>query len=576
MEYKWVVLVNTTIGMLMASINQTIVLISLPAIFSGLQVDPLGPGHATLLLWTLMGYSAITTVLLITFGRIGDMFGRVRVYNLGFVIFTVGSLLCAVTPGRGDAGAIELIAFRMLQGLGGACLSATSVAILTDAFPVSQRGLSLGINQIAFIAGTVIGTVVGGLLAAVNWRLVFLVSVPIGVAGTLWAFLALHELGERRHQRIDWVGNLTFAAGLLAVMLGLTQALTPYGDSNMGWTNPAVVVSLAAGVLLLAIFVAVESRAAYPMLDLTLFRVRAFLFGNLAVFMFALARGGLQFMLVIWLQGIWLPLHGVRYADTPLHAGIDILPLMLGFVVCGPLGGWLSDRYGARVLATGGILMAATGAILLLTLPADFNIGLFGTYLFVIGAGMGFFSAPNTAQIMISVPAAHRGAASGVRATVINAGMVASQALFFTIVISSLAASLGPSVSGGAAAAGVPAQVASGLAGLPPSSAIFAAMLGYDPIAHLLPASALASLPPGVAARVSDPHFYASLLAQPFAAGVHTALVACVCMCVLAGIGSSLRGRSPGAAGGAVSDAQADLGTTTAVEPVASRAVHAP
>jgi EmrB/QacA subfamily drug resistance transporter len=542
LEYKWIVLINTTIGMLMAAINQTIVLISLPAIFSGLHVDPLGPGQSNLLLWMLMGYSAVTTVLLVTFGRIADIFGRVRIYNMGFVVFTVGSLLCALTPSTGTLGAVELIGFRMLQGLGGACLFANSIALLTDAFPPGQRGFSLGINQIAFIAGNVIGVVLGGILAAINWRLDFLISVPVGVVGSAWAYLALHEIGKRQTARIDWLGNVTFAGGLLALMFGLTEALTPYGNQTMGWSNPTVLVSLALGVVLLAAFGVVETRVRHPLFDLGLFRIRDFFFGNIAAFLFSLARGGLMFMFVIWLQGIWLPLHGVAYADTPLQAGIDTMPLMLGFVVCGPIGGWLSDRYGSRVLATGGILVAGLAAALMMTLPADFNLWLFAAYLALMGAGMGFFSAPNTSQIMSSVPAEQRGAAAGMRSMVLNAGMTASTAIFFTIVIASLSQNLGPALNAGAVSAGLPAPLAHGIASLPPGAAIFAAMLGYDPISHLIPASALASLPPSLAARVSDPHFFAGLLAQPFVTGIRVALLACVVMCTIAGVTSALRG----------------------------------
>jgi MFS family permease len=542
LEYKWIVLINTTIGMLMASINQTIVLISLPAIFSGLHVDPLAPGQSNLLLWMLMGYSAVTTVLLVTFGRIADIFGRVRIYNLGFVVFTIGSLLCALTPSVGTVGAVELIAFRMLQGVGGACLFANSIALLTDAFPANQRGFSLGINQIAFIAGNVVGVVLGGILAAVNWRLDFLISVPVGLFGSVWAYRALHEIGKRQVQPLDWLGNLTFAGGLLALMFGLTEALTPYGNQTMGWSNPIVVLVLGAGVILLAAFAVVETRVRYPLFDLGLFRIRDFLFGNVAAFLFSLARGGLMFMFIIWLQGIWLPLHGVAYADTPLHAGIDTMPLMLGFVVCGPLGGWLSDRYGSRILATGGILVAGLAAALLMTLPANFNLGVFAAYLALMGAGMGFFSAPNTSQIMGSVPAEQRGAAAGMRSMVLNAGMTASQAIFFTIVIASLSHNLGPALESGARQAGLPPALAHGIASLPPGAAIFAAMLGYDPISHLIAASSLATLPPAIAARISDPHFFASLLAQPFVDGIRVALLACVAMCVLAGVTSALRG----------------------------------
>ena len=542
LKYKWVVLTNTTIGMLMASINQTIVLISLPAIFSGLHIDPLAPGNSNLLLWMLLSYSAVTTVLLVAFGRIGDMFGRVRIYNLGFVIFTVGSLLCAITPSDGTVGALELIAFRMVQGLGGACLFANSIALLTDAFPATQRGFALSINQMAFIGGNLIGVVLGGFLATVNWRLDFLISVPVGVVGTVWAYMALHEIGKRSAKGIDWLGNLTFAGGLLALMLGLTEALTPYGGESMGWSNPAVVVLLGAGFVLLAVFIGIETRVRNPMFDLGLFRIRNFLFGSVAAFFFSLARGGLQFMLVIWLQGIWLPLHGVAYADTPLQAGIDIMPFMIGFVVCAPFAGLLSDRYGARALATGGILVAALAAALLMTLPANFNLGLFAAYLALMGAGLGFFSAPNTSQIMGAVPAEHRGAAAGMRSTIFNAGATTSLAIFFTVVLAGLSRNLAPALQSGAVQAGLPVDLAHKIAALPPGAALFAAMLGYNPVSHLIPGAELSSLPPALVARISDPHFFAGLLAQPFVDGIHAALLACVVVCVLAGAASALRG----------------------------------
>jgi MFS family permease len=336
---------------------------------------------------------------------------------------------------------------------------------------------------------------------------------------------------------------LTFAGGLLALMFGLTEALTPYGSQPMGWSNPLVVAVLAAGVILLAAFAVVETRIRYPLFDLRLFRIRDFLFGNIASFLFSLARGGLQFMFIIWLQGIWLPLHGVNYADTPLLAGIYTLPLMLGFVVCGPLGGWLSDRYGSRMLATGGILVAGVGAALLMTLPANFNLGLFAAYLAIMGSGMGFFSAPNTSQIMGSVPADQRGAAAGMRTMVISAGMTASTAIFFTIVLASLSHNLGPALLAGASQAGLPPELAQRIASLPPGAAVFAAMLGYDPVSHLIPASSMAGLAPEIADRITDPHFFAGLLAQPFVDGIRVALLVCIAMTVLAGVASALRGQ---------------------------------
>lgn len=543
LEYKWIVLINTTTGMLMVSINQTIAMMALPAIFGGLHVNPLAPGQSSLLLWVMLSYSAVTTVLLVTLGRIGDMVGRVRLYNAGFAIFTLGSLLCAMTPSNGSRGVGELIAFRMLQGIGGACLFANSTAILTDAFPVTQRGFSMGFNQLAFLGGNVVGVVGGGLLATINWRLDFLISVPVGIVGTIWAYVSLREIGQRHVEPPDWLGNITFAVGLLSVMVGLSLTLSPYAGQALGWSNPVVLGLLGIGLLSITAFVVVERRAKFPMFNLALFRIRPFLFGNLAGFLFALSRGGLTFMLIVWLQGIWLPIHGVRYQDTPLQAGLDNMPMMFGFIAAGPAAGWLSDRYGARILGTVGLLLSATGPGLLMWLPANFSLLEFGVCIFISGVGMGLFSAPNLAQVMNAVPAAQRGAAAGMRQTLQNAGMTISQVLFFTIMISNLARSLQPGVRAGAMAAGLPSPLADALATVPPGAAIFAAMLGYDPVASFIPASALAALPEAVRQRILDPHFFAGLLATPFVASLHVALAISALMCVLGAGASWLRGR---------------------------------
>jgi MFS family permease len=545
LDYKWVALSNTTIAMLMASINQTVILIGLPAIFAGLHVDPLAPGQSNLLLWLMMGNTAVTTMFLVSFGRLADMFGRVKLFTLGFAVFTAGSLLCALTPSAGTTGALELIAFRVVQAIGGAMIFSNSIAILTDSFPAHQRGMALGVNQIAFIGGNVIGVVLGGLLAAINWRLDFLISVPVGVAGSIWALIALKEIGKREVQPLDYLGNLTFAGALLLLMLGLTAALMPYGGDAMGWSNPVVMVSLAAGVLLLVAFVVIENKVSCPMFDLALFKIRGFLFGNIAAFLFSLARGGLMFMLVIWLQGIWLPLHGVAYKDTPLWAGIDTMPMMVGFVLCAPLGGWLSDKYGARFVATAGISLAGLAAVLLMTLPANFGLPSLAFYLLVMGSGLGFFSAPNTSQVMSSLPPEHRGSGSGMRSMILNAGVTASQAVFFTVVIASLSRGLGPQLDAGAVAAGLPAPVGHVLGQLPAGSAVFAALLGYNPIVHLVPPTVLATLTPAALARVQDGHFFAGLLAQPFVEGIRYTLALCVGVCILAGIASALRGSPP-------------------------------
>ncbi len=542
LEYKWVALANTTVGTLMATINSTIVMISLPVIFRGLQVNPLAPGQTSLLLWVLMGYNLATTVLLVTFGRISDNHGKVRFYNLGFMVFTLGSLLAAFTPSLGLAGEWELIAFRAVQGVGGAFLFATSAAILTDAFPSDQRGLALGINQIAAIGGSVLGLVLGGILAAVDWRLVFLISVPIGIAGTIWSYRKLREVGVMVHQPADIWGNVTFGVGLTLVMVALTYALLPYGTQSMGWGSPIVEIGGGLGVALLLAFLLVERKLTYPMFQLRLFAIRSFAAGNLSGFLAALARGGLQFMLIIWLQGVWLPLHGVAFSQTPLEAGIDTLPMMVGFMVAGPLSGSLSDRYGARIFATAGMLVSAVGFWLLTTLPSDFAFGPFALYLGILGVGMGLFAAPNTASIMNSVPAAYRGVASGMRATFQNAAVMMSLAIFFTMVISGLTSRLPGSLLSGFTQAGLPAAVAAPLSHMPPVVALFSALLGYNPLAHLLPAAVLAALPKAAVAHLLGTRFFASLMAGPFSASVHIAFDISAAMSVVAALASLMRG----------------------------------
>ncbi|HLG78204.1 MAG TPA: MFS transporter, partial [Ktedonobacteraceae bacterium] len=412
-RYKWVALTNTTLGVLMASIDSSIVLISLPSIFNGIHINPLAPGETNYFLWILLGYMVVTATLLVTFGRISDMFGRVRFYNLGFAIFTVGSILLWLTPGTGDTGALQLIIFRLIQGVGAGFLFSNSAAILTDAFPANQRGLALGINQIAAILGSVIGLILGGILSYFDWRLVFLVSVPVGIVGTIWAYLMLREVSTpRQHQHIDWAGNVTFAIGATVLLLGITYGIEPYGGSPTGWGNPLVIAALTIGIVLLAVFIWIELHVADPMFRLDLFRIRAFATGNISSFLGSIARGGLQFMLVIWLQGIWLPLHGYSYDVTPLWAGIYLLPLMAGFVLMGPMSGWLSDRFGARIFATTGMLIQALGFLLLTVLPANFDYIWFAILLFILGLGQGMFSSPNTSSVMGSVPADQRGVAS--------------------------------------------------------------------------------------------------------------------------------------------------------------------
>ncbi len=545
-HYKWIALSNTTLGVLMAAINGTILIIALPVIFSGIQVNPLAPGQSSLLLWVMLGFNVATTVLLVMFGRMSDIFGRVRLYNIGFAIFTIGSILCSVTWSKGMAGEIELILFRIIQGIGGAFLFSNSSAILTDAFPKDQRGLALGLNQIAAIGGSVIGLVLGGLLAATGqWRMIFLVNVPIGIIGTIWAYVALKEVGQRvTDARIDYIGNIALGVGITGIMLGLTYGIMPYGHSAMGWGSPFVIISLIVGFLALVVFVIVENKVQSPMFSMHLFTIRAFSAGNFSAFLASLARGGLQFMLIIWLQGIWLPLHGVSYANTPLQAGIDTLPQTFGFLLAGPLSGYLSDRYGVRMFATIGMVITAIGFWLLGTLPVDFSFWPFAIDLLIVGFGLGLFASPNSAGVMNSVPSRFRGVASGMLSTFNNAGMMMSLGVFFSIVIAVLSQTLPQAITKGLLLQHLPAVVVAKVAALPPTSSLFAALLGFNPLSQLLPAPVLAALPKHNRAVILSQHFFPSLIGTPFMHGLSTAFMISLLLSAIAAVSSWLRGKS--------------------------------
>jgi EmrB/QacA subfamily drug resistance transporter len=542
-NYKWVALSNTTLGVLMATINSSIVLISLPAIFTGIGINPLAPGETNYFLWLLLGYMVVTATLLVTFGRISDMFGRVKMYNLGFAVFTVGSILLYLTPGSGNTAALEMIIFRLVQAVGGGFLFANSTAILTDAFPAHERGMAMGINQVAAILGSIIGLILGGVLAVVDWRMVFLVSVPVGIFGTIWAYWMLRETAQiRGHQKIDWLGNITFALGLIVLLIGVTYGIEPYGNSVMGWGNPFVIGTLVGGVVLLALFVWIELHVSDPMFRLDLFKIRMFAAGNISSFLASIGRGGLQFMLIIWLQGVWLPLHGYSFEETPLWAGIYMLPLMAGFIVMGPLSGWLSDRVGARLFSTLGMVIQGVGFFLLTLLPANFGYIWFALLLLLLGVGQGMFAAPNTTAIMNSLPADQRGVGSGMRATFQNAATVLSMGIFFSIVTVGLAAGLPTSLFSGLSGAGVPTAVAHQIANLPPTAALFAAFLGYNPMATLLPAQVLHALPAANQALLLGKEFFPNLISGPFMEGLRIVFYFSVVLCAISAVASLLRG----------------------------------
>ncbi|HXS66113.1 MAG TPA: MFS transporter [Streptosporangiaceae bacterium] len=542
-RYKWVALSNTTLGITMATIDASIVIISMPAIFRGIHLNPTAPGNITYLLWMIIGYLLVTAVLVVTLGRLGDMFGRVRIYNLGFVVFTLASVALSLDPLHGPGGALWLILWRIVQAFGGAMLMANSAAILTDAFPARQRGMALGINQISAISGQFIGLMLGGVLAAWDWRSVFWVNVPIGIFGTIWSYRSLREIGTRNRSRIDWWGNIIFAVGAGLLLVAITYGIQPYGGHATGWTSPRVIGGLVIGTVLLVIFCLIETRIAEPMFRLGLFKIRAFAAGNIASLMGSIARGGLQFMLIIWLQGVWLPERGYDFAETPLLAGIYMLPLTAGFLIAGPISGVLSDRFGPRPFATAGLLVSAAAFGGLLALPVNFSYWTFALIIFCNGLGSGLFASPNTSAIMSSVPARYRGSASGMRSTFQNSGMSLSIGVFFSLMIAGLAATLPKTLTAGLRAHGVPAGVAHHLATLPPVSTLFASFLGYNPIGSLLrPSGVLHRLPRAQAAQLTSHEYFPHLISGPFHHGLVIVFSVAIGMSVLGAFASLLRG----------------------------------
>ena len=541
-RYKWLVLSNTTIGVLLSSLNMTSLIIALPVIFRGIHLNPLLPANFPYLLWIMMGYMLVLAAVVVTVGRIGDMFGRVKMYNLGFAWFTVGAILLSLVWSTGSTGALELIILRMFQAIGGALLFANSAAIITDAFPSEQLGLALGTNQVAMIIGSFLGILAGGLLSEIGWRWVFLANVPFGVFGTVWAYMKLKEIGVRIKAKLDWLGNISFAAGLAMVLTGVTYGIKPYGHSLTGWGDPFVLEMIFGGLALLVVFVFVEMRVANPMFRMSLFRIRAFTAGNVAQFLGSIARGGFQFMLMIWFQGIWLPQHGYSFARTPLWAGIYMIPFMLGFVVAGPISGRLSDRYGARPFTTGGMLLTAAMYAAMMAFPANFSYWPFAATVFVSGIAMGLFAAPNTASIMNSVPARHRGAASGMRVTFGQTGTPLSMGLFFTLLVIGLNSKVPSAMYKGLLAHGIPAANAVQLSHTPPLGYLFAAFLGINPLKSLLGPAVLSHLAPGQAAAITGRAFFPQLIGTPFKDAMLLILGSAVIMSVMAAIASALRG----------------------------------
>src|ERR1700728_3809833 len=548
-NYKWIALSNTTLGILMVTINQSILLISLPALFRGISLNPLVPSNTSYFLWVFMGFLLVTAVLVVSLGRVGDIYGRVKMYNLGFAVFTVFSILLSVTWLTGPAGALWIIMMRVFQGVGGAFLFANSTAILTDAFPQDERGKAMGINGIAAVGGSFVGLILGGVLAPIEWRLVFLVSVPFGLFGTVWAYLKLRDNGIRIPAKIDWLGNALFAIGLIAVLTGIVYSLLPYGGSPTGWTNPYVLTAIFGGVAVLVLFGWVETKVPEPMFRLNLFKIRAFTCGNIAGLLGALGRGGLQFMLIIWLQGIWLPQHGYSFSQTPLWAGIYMVPLTVGFLVLGPISGILSDRFGARFFATVGLVLSGAAFLLLELLPINFSYIWFALLIFLFAVGMGMFFAPNQAAVMNSLPADQRGAGAGMLNTCQNSATVLSMGLFFTVVSLGLASRLPSHLYQGLVKAGVSPSAARLVASEPPIGSLFSAFLGYNPVQELLgPSGALSHLSSSQLAYVTGRSFFPKLIEEPFASGLHLAFTFAAIATGIAVVASALMGRRPPAA----------------------------
>lgn len=543
-DYKWIALTNVLIASMMGTINGSITLISLPAIFNGIHIDPLTSFQY--LLWILMGYGLVTATLLLSFGRLSDMYGRVKLFKLGFLVFTIGSILLYLTPSTGDAGAIEIILFRIVQAVGSALTMANSSAILTDAFPVSERGKALGINMVALMSGQFIGLLLGGILAVFDWRYIFLVSVPFGILGTVWSTLKLKELSLRAPKtKLDIWGNVTFVSGITLLLLGVTYGLMPYGSDAMGWNNPWVMVSMVVGFILLVLFPVVESKVKDPMFRLDLFRIKMFTYANVAGFLSALSRGGMMFMLILLLQGIWLPLHGYSYESTPFWAGVYMLPLTLGVIIMGPISGILSDKYGPRWIATIGMVMNTIGFIILASLPANFNYWELGLTLFFMGLGSGMFGSPNSASIMNSVPPQERGVASGMLTTIMNTAFTASMAIFFTIVIVGITQRFPDAMASSLAGIGA-AQLTPILSNIPPTGALFSAFLGYNPVETILtsvPSAVVSQIPSATLTTLTGTTWFPSTLSEAFMPSLQISFYIGAVFCGLSALLSALRGK---------------------------------
>jgi EmrB/QacA subfamily drug resistance transporter len=410
MNYKWITLSNTTIGTLMASLDRNIILIALPTIASDLHTS------FFTLMWIVLVYWLVTAAVLLNFGRLSDMFGRVKLYNMGFALFTFGSGLCSISQ-TGE----QLVLFRIIQALGAAFLFSNSAAIITDTFQENERAKALGLNQMSIVVGSVVGLVFGGFLTSyLGWRSIFWVNIPIGIFATIWSYAKLKELGTIRKEKIDWVGNVTFAAGLFLILLGVT-----FGAFKI-ISLFEIVLFIIGGFSLLIFFVFIEKKVPRPMFDLSLFKIRVFTGGNIAIFLNALARGAFTLIMSFYLQGPSMKLNA-------LNAGIYLIPVSIALAIFAPLSGWLYDKYKLRILASLGLLVSGTGFFILTTIGVMTSFYGLLTPLLLVGAGMGIFASPNRASIMTSVPTYRRGVSASISTTFVMTGNAFSISLVFLI-----------------------------------------------------------------------------------------------------------------------------------------------
>ena len=410
MNYKWTALSNTIIGTLMASLDRNIILISLPAIAFDLHTSFLT------LIWIVLSYWLVTAAVLLNFGRLSDMFGRVKLYNMGFALFTLGSGLCSISQ-TGE----QLILFRVIQALGAAFLFSNSAAIITDTFRENERAKALGLNQTSIVIGSVIGLVLGGFLTSyLGWRSIFWVNIPIGTFATIWSYSKLRELGVIRKEKIDWLGNITFAGGLSMILIGVTLAnfriVTPF----------EILLFIICGVSLLILFIIIEKKIPKPMFDLSLFKIQPFIGGNIAIFLNALARGAFTLIMSFYLQGPSMRLNS-------LEAGIYLIPVSAALAAFAPLSGWLYDKYKIGFFTAIGLLVSAVGFFILTGIAVRTSFYEIVVPLIMIGAGMGIFASPNRASIMTSVPPARRGVSAGISTTFVMIGNSFSIGLVFLI-----------------------------------------------------------------------------------------------------------------------------------------------